>query len=131
MRLYVAGASAELSRVKYIMNAVKLKRHQISHDWTVLVEQNLKKRITNEKRLNAGANRDFLGVCTCDALIFVTPLEKSTGAWVELGIALALCKPIHVVGTNLDSCFFFRSTADFTFYHDTTDFTERFLGIPS
>jgi nucleoside 2-deoxyribosyltransferase len=88
MKIYVASKWEEKDRVQELMALLREAGHEITYDWTQCGTYNRTQAI-----------HDLRGVA--DADVFVGVFEKDVpyaGALVELGIALALGKPIYIFG---------------------------------
>ena len=99
MKLYIAGSSDEREKraVQALMDIVRAKGHIVTHDWTVC--EGLKRDcVPAEKRVFA--RNDLEGVRACDVFWLVAPPGPSEGAFVELGVALALKKRTVVSGPH-------------------------------
>lgn len=108
-RVYVAGASSERNeRAKPVIAALEAAGYVITHDWTKSVDMhganNEAKTLTKEA-LAACAIDDVEGVASADVFVLLAPQGPSTGAWVELGVALAVGCDIYVSG-NVEKCIF-------------------------
>lgn len=113
-RVYVAGASSERNeRAKPVIAVLRAVGFHITHDWTVSVDMNCggnnqPKPTITEDVLRQCAIDDFRGVEAADIFVLLAPQNASTGAWVELGIALAMasaCKAVYISG-KVDRCIF-------------------------
>lgn len=93
MRIYLAGASAELETCEYWMAKLRFQGHTITHDWTRSVRASRYMKISDAAlRREVKADRavdDLAGVRDADVFWLLAPSGPSTGAWVELGNALA------------------------------------------
>lgn len=110
MRIYVAGRTDDILRIKRMQNACKLNGHKITYDWTenvnaqslalnsgVVVDDNTKRQY---------AEKDLVGVYSSDLLIACCA-PGWLGTAIEFGLALAWNKPIWLVGTpERESVFF-------------------------
>lgn len=100
MKVYVAGAATHgLSRefqglVGFLRDVLG---HEITHEWWL-----------SEEKTAEQALRDLQGVQEADAVIAVFTHDDYPyrGTWVEVGYALALGKPVYIVGTAGDQCIF-------------------------
>lgn len=100
MKVYVAGASSEMNeRARPMMQALTLLGYEITHDWTKIIDEFILK--FNHEQLSLkdpkvheyftkSAKGDLKGVRDANVLILLAPQASSTGAWTELGYALAL-----------------------------------------
>lgn len=90
IQVYVAGASSERNeRAKPVIAKLQALGFHITHDWTTSVDMNERNPITDTNVLRKCAENDYNGVKNCEMFVLLSPANASTGAWVELGIALA------------------------------------------
>jgi hypothetical protein len=95
--IYVAGASKETDRAKHVIARCRELGLTITMDWTKGIEDARAKGYATDAdcppqvRLEA-ARADFNGVANADVFLLLVPAKRhgSLGAWIELGIALAL-----------------------------------------
>ncbi len=99
MKIYVAGASKEIDLIEQLIARLKAGGHEITHDWTVDVRREGGGSPDDPGVRRSCALKDLGAVRDCDLFWLVKPAETSTstGAWVELGYALALT---HNVGMD-------------------------------
>lgn len=97
-KLYIAAPAAELGRATHWMTQARTRGFIITYDWTVDI------RRAAESGQSGGdsalprharkryARQDMEGVTTAEGLWLLAPSEgfRATGAWVELGAALAM-----------------------------------------
>jgi nucleoside 2-deoxyribosyltransferase len=122
VRIYLAGASANIAVCEYWMAQLRTRGHTITLDWTVPIRENAAAGRTDaalsvvEKRHYARADLD--AIKSADMVWVLAPAGPSTGAWVEMGYALALrptsLAPWLVVSGPHDRCIF-ASLASQTF----------------
>lgn len=86
--IYVAGSWDEREKVHEIMQILKANNHFVMVDWT----------LHEGKECVSYAHADRLGVFQCDVLVFCNPKLLSRGKYIELGMAIALRKPIICIG---------------------------------
>ena len=107
--VYVAGASAERAkRAKPVMAALSRAGYVITHDWTEAVDMhgaNNEHGQLTPADLEECAIADFYGVKTADIVVLLSPEGPSTGAWAELGMALAFRCQVLIAG-KCDHCIF-------------------------
>ena len=90
--VYVAAKYEDHVRVREVQNTLRLCGWDITYDWT-----------TNEQVSPEQAQNDFDGVRNADAFVLIAERDLPyCGALVELGIALALEIPVHIIGHALD-----------------------------
>ena len=103
MKFYVAGKWEDRILVRFWHRVLKGKGHEITCDWTDHEYPG-----EGQQHLLAGyAMADIKGVRDCDVLIalFQEP-RHYRGTLVEIGGALALGKPVWVLGPEERSCIF-------------------------
>ncbi|HYX20449.1 MAG TPA: hypothetical protein VFA98_06345 [Thermoanaerobaculia bacterium] len=132
MKIYVAGASAEIADIEAIIAKLKAAGHTITHDWTVDVRNAGNNASPDDDGVRVrAALADLRGVVTSDLTWVRQPESASTGAWVELGGALAMKeggfpvgrRPLIVVSGPSRKCIF-SDLADhrFTRHEDALEF---------
>ena len=92
MKFYVAGKFEDKERVRLAQRCIEDAGHEITHDWT-----------TAEALGGPDeAKDDMEGVKDADALLFVNvdPDLLYAGSLVEIGMALALDKPVYFINTT-------------------------------
>lgn len=107
MRVYVAGSSRQLGRVRAAMERLKAAGHTVVHDWPTIIEAQGEANpadATQDERWDWAID-DLAGVKAADCLWFLVPAEEGAGAFVELGYALAIGKPVICSGTYQRSIF--------------------------
>lgn len=107
--VYVAGASAEVDRIAGYMRELRLAGLQITHDWTIAVDEQ-RRRGSTDRNLSAPARAlagawDLEGVTRADVLWLVVPEVPSSGCWVELGAALVSGRMVIVSGDHQRTIF--------------------------
>lgn len=109
LSVYVAGASSERAeRAKPVMAALAEAGYWITHDWTQGVDihgANNEHGTLSAEELSTCAHEDLWGVRSADILVLLSPEKPSTGAWVELGVALMSGCRIFISGKS-DQCIF-------------------------
>lgn len=94
MRIYVAGASKEVDMVYSYVQRLQLAGFTITHDWCAQVKANPADVNIDPETRAWHAERDLGGVGTAWRFWLITPEGQSVGAWVELGYALGLMRPL-------------------------------------
>jgi len=124
MRVYVAGASAEIERAEALIARLRDAGVEVISDWPENVRRAGAANIglTHEVRL-AAARACSLGVRRSDWLVVLEPKAPTIGAWVEMGIALA--QGIDVLWVGEGDCTVFESLATSTVSSDDEAF--RFI----
>ena len=100
MKVYVASKWENKKRVQEVMSLLKASHHEITYDWTHCEVSNREQAIL-----------DLRGVAEADVVIGIFEDDVAyKGALVEVGAALALGKPVYVVGNApvVDLCIFFK-----------------------
>ena len=97
MRIYLAGPWKDRDRMPELAQVIETYGHEITRRWWY--EEAADDDHTELKR---HAWLDYVCVTHCDALVVINS-RVSEGKAVETGIALALGKPVYVVGdrTNI------------------------------
>lgn len=100
LKCYVASKFENKRTVQQYMDLLKQAGCLITHDWVAA-------DIASRKQ----AMLDLRGVADCDVFIGIFDQEVAyKGALVELGAALALGKPVYIVGnwSGMQECIFFK-----------------------
>ncbi len=87
--VYVASSLYNADMVRAAYDELREAGLRISYDWTT------HGLVSDRSRLRDIANKEIEGVASADYLLFLTPAR--TGSHVELGIAIALKKPIYMM----------------------------------
>jgi hypothetical protein len=92
---YVAGPSRELDRCEQVMARLRASGVRITHDWAASVRriEGLGTALLDAEQ-EQEAIADLGGVASADVLIVLTPRNGISSCWVEMGAALALCRPV-------------------------------------
>lgn len=108
MNIYVFGKKEQLTQIRYLQAELRQAGHFITFDWTVVVGyfQLSKDVITAEIDRN-NAVCDIEGIKVADCVVGYVPDKLPfRGAYVELGAAIALGKPVLLIGHGMDECVF-------------------------
>lgn len=90
IKVYIAGASREIERAeKWIRHVKGVKGLEVTCDWPAAMRAAGADVDLCEDDRRRYARADWEGVERADVLWLLRPTVESTGAWVELGIALA------------------------------------------
>lgn len=114
MRVYVAGSSADLDFVRFVMAELESAGLTVVHDWVKIIEDRgeANPRVSKAEAFKY-AQADLDGVAAADIVVLVTPLSGHTiGAWWECGYADKAGIPIYVLHTAsepLDTIFAARA----------------------
>lgn len=107
-RAFVAGASSDIARFRAAEALLKGVDIQV-YDWATPIETFAAEGKTDhdldDATLAHYARLGLEAVAACHAYVLLTPESDSIGAWVELGIALALMKPVFAVVPGKRSLF--------------------------
>ncbi len=89
LQVYVAGASQDIPRAKAAMQALlETGMVEITHDWIPDIENSLPDEELTPEQHRPFAEKDVRGVLDAHVLWLLTPEYPSSGAWVELGVAV-------------------------------------------
>lgn len=91
--VYVAGASAEIKRAAGWIDKLSLEGFRVTYDWTEAVSKFGSYGNTlrdHERRMYARSDLRGIAEASIFWLLVPPPGVPTTGAWVELGFALAL-----------------------------------------
>lgn len=106
MKIYVASKFEEGPFVKKVMESLESAGHTITHDWTG--ESSAGKEGDELKQyLLKCATWDLEGVMSCDLLLLLNH-PHGKGMFTEMGIALALRKPVIIVKPEVANNIFFH-----------------------
>lgn len=110
MKIYVAGKTQDVEKVRTIMRIVKRLGHEITHDWTVKLDQVMLQRgrrdlapETMEQQEREMAIADREGVRDADVLLVVSSEHALVGTLIEAGMALGLGKQVILVKAPMES----------------------------
>lgn len=93
--VYVAGPSREIERSEHVMARLRASGLQITYDWAAAVRR-IEGRGTalTDAEQEREAHADLAGVASADVVVVLAPTDGISGCWVEMGAALALCRPV-------------------------------------
>lgn len=103
--VYVAAASSEIPRAQVVIAALRKIGFSITHDWTVPVLKYGPLGAPPDV-LQKEAMEDAAGVSAASWFVLLAPAGPSTGAWWELGLAMAHGIPVLMAGDS--KCIFTR-----------------------
>lgn len=107
-KIYIASSWDNREIVKHTMDALELRGHEITEDWTTHVYPELGEEYSL---------KDIKGINECNVFIMMLSSTKSFGKAFEMGYAYAEGKPIFVIGDKeqfATSVFFkLKGTVDF------------------
>lgn len=111
--IYVASAFADYRRTRRVQRMLRAAGFEISFDWSAAADDapGGDADVAGIERLAAAVD-DARGVAQADALLLLTPEDKTMGCgcWVELGLALAMNKRIVITGAQRDRTIFCELT---------------------
>jgi hypothetical protein len=117
IKVYVAGASSERhTRAIPVIAKLRAAGVQITHDWTDDPGFGVDPSQYTRKMARESARLDQKAVEAADCVLLLAPNKPSTGAWVELGIALGQRIPVWVAGEH--DCIFVESAHAFFWTDD-------------
>jgi len=98
VRVYLAGASAEVDVCEWYRDRLLASGVEIVHNWMASVRANPERRDNevprrDRKRIAATCANH---VASADVFWLLVPREPTIGAWVELGIAFGSARPAIV-----------------------------------
>ncbi len=105
MKLYVATGFERADKASEVMEALRSLGHTITFDWTVYRPMVLDGWKPDPEQLEGIASEEVEAVKDADALIVLLPGGK--GTHVELGVALAMRKPVCIFGDEARSVPFY------------------------
>ena len=136
LNIYVATASSPLELAEEKIRAVKASGHHITYDWTIDVRRAGVGSPDDSDVRRRAALADLKGVMSANVLWLVQPdpTSSSTGAWVELGVALSkreLARDIVIVASGSSKKCIFTDLADYRFqsHDDAFEFITKDLGF--
>ena len=98
MRVYVAGSSREVPRIRGIQAAIRELGGHITFDWTPSIERAIRLGISEEaladNEAEAIAHTDYEGVFSASTLFLAAPEAQTKGAWCELGFAHGIIRTL-------------------------------------
>lgn len=130
MKVYVAGASAELSRAERAVAWVHDSGHQVEVDWPqAIAEQGSACPDDPDVRLGC-ASMDMGGVAMCDLFWLLVPRSQTKGAWWEAGAAMARGVTMVASGTVSDmESNIFLELVRYRFAHYVKDPNSHYVGL--
>jgi hypothetical protein len=92
MKVYVAGASAEILRAEAFVKRLRAAGFEITFDWPAMIRSvgSANGGLTDDQR-NDASYHALAGVDECEVLVLLVPEKPSIGCWVELGYAFQGC----------------------------------------
>lgn len=116
MLFYVAGSSREIPRVREAQRRLRAAGHEITHDWTVAVEQfgsdgAGQERVLSDAELARYAADDLRAIDRAHCVLVLWPTTPSVGVFVELGYAIKSGARVVVSGGDRFWCALLRDKA--------------------
>lgn len=102
-RIYVAGGSDERLQVRALIERLRQRGWEVTHDWTTDPGYDAPPSTNSKQR---SARLDEAAVRAAEVVWVVAPREKSEGAAVEFGLARGLGKTTVVSGPDAGRCIF-------------------------
>jgi hypothetical protein len=97
-KIYVAGKWQEKDSVRQVMSILVKLGHTITYDWT---------QHDDADDSYECALADLNGVAEANYIVVIADkLLSYRGVFVEIGAALALNKPVYIIGDGLIGCVF-------------------------
>ena len=90
MKIYIASKLENYEQVRYVRDFLARFGHTLTYDWTL--HGSIKE--TTEQDLTDCANAELQGVRDADIVLVLLPGGRGTHA--ELGMAIALNKPVYI-----------------------------------
>lgn len=113
MRVYIASKLNNIPRVRLLSEMLRARGHSLTYDWTVNgpAYKESASVAENNRTMRGVAEAELGGIALADAVIVLLPGGR--GTHVEIGAALALNKPVLIVGSESDHypglpCAFYR-----------------------
>ena len=108
MKVYVAGSSRDLARIKANMARLRQAGIEITHDWVSLVENvgAANPHDASKAQRDAWALADLQGALDADLVWLCVGAEASWGAGFEIGFCLAYKRNVIASGPTKNSIFF-------------------------
>lgn len=124
LKVYVAGASSEMARIKPWVEKLRAARIDVVSTWIDVIEKvgQANPPDAPHQQRRAWARQDLREVMSADVLWFFLPSKghATCGAWTELGVAY--CSPLCEVVTSGEHSSIFTGLADDPNYSDDLAF---------
>jgi nucleoside 2-deoxyribosyltransferase len=101
---YTAGPWKDRDKVRVVAEKLRDEGYRVNSRWLDVPEE-APEGMTYEEYQVQQANHDLHDVVAADALIYVNTGYKSEGKATELGIAIAMLKPIIAIGGKANNIF--------------------------
>jgi len=99
MKIYISSSCENREAVKTLQRILINDGHEITFDWTIHEDAP-----ESPAQATQWAMEDVTGVLKADLMLFITPGRR--GAHVELGIGIAMRRPIFILGKYYDNIFY-------------------------
>lgn len=128
MKLYVAGASAEIARAEAFIAKLRAHGFEITFDWPAHIRGvGASNEGVDYDECVRSAKADIKGVLDAEWFVLLEPEQaKTIGAWVEIGVALHAVIPVLWVGEGDRTIFSALATMSVS---DDENAIELLLGI--
>mgnify|MGYP001594002866 CR=1 FL=1 len=108
MKIYVAGNRHDIPRIQHLMAKIEQMGHTITHDWTEQ-SKGLDAEAYSTSELARKAVEDIEGVRKAELVVALLDQDLIyRGALGEVGAALALGKPVAIIGEQRQFVFFYH-----------------------
>jgi hypothetical protein len=128
MKVYVAGSTKEIERVRDMQKSVRDKGWDIILDWTKWIEG----ETGIEGPLERGSEIAIREISACqnaDLTILLCPIVSSgLGCWIEVGAALASGNEVWIIEPRKDSVFWNHPAV--TYFYDMIEVYKTMLELP-
>lgn len=128
LRLYVAGASAEIDAIEPRIARLRAAWAEITHDWVADVRAagTANVGLTTDQRKRY-AQTDLNGILRAEVVWLLVPSTLSKGCWIELGIALGQYKRIVVSDDDEMSIFTALASEAFATHDEAEAYLVRWI----
>lgn len=126
MRFYIASHSQEEARA--VADILQENGYDIVSSW--LNEDFSRTSTYTDEEKAAIANKDIDEVWQADALVLLpSPIRVAGGKFVEAGAAIALGKPVYVIGVRENILLYHRNAFNFRTVEDLLEKLQGFAGL--
>lgn len=128
MKVYVAGSSKEIPRVRAVMGLLRAFGLTIAYDWTVEVEKvgEANPREAGRVERRKWATTDLNAVGDSDVVLVLVSDDPARGAYFEAGYALGnYCKTKLVFSGDTTQSIFCAMGVEFSFDGEAVEFIRR------
>ena len=96
--MYICGSVEDVESIKKLASFFEFNGFEITRDWWNHIDR-------DEDSKNFYACEDLIAIKKCDLFVIYEGNIKTSGKYIELGIAIALGKPIFNLNKRLTSVF--------------------------